>query len=70
MDKDFVSACVGDFNLSKDTAINMQNAVSSCKPSNPMWLAPEIVKGNSDFTVASDIYSFGMCMWELYTGKD
>ncbi|GMH42656.1 hypothetical protein BSKO_10575 [Bryopsis sp. KO-2023] len=68
VEKDFVSACVGDFNLSKDTPQYANTVASSCKPSNPMWLAPEVVKGRSDFTVAADVYSFGICLWELFTG--
>lgn len=34
-----------------------------------MWLAPEIAKGVSDFTVATDIYSYGIILWELLTGR-
>src|SRR4051794_35853087 len=32
------------------------------------FLAPELLK-NKPYTTASDIYSFGMIMWELITGK-
>ncbi|CAI2166227.1 10609_t:CDS:2 [Funneliformis geosporum] len=31
-------------------------------------IAPEVFQGNK-FTTASDIYSFGMIMWELMTGR-
>ncbi|CAD7700656.1 unnamed protein product [Ostreobium quekettii] len=69
VDRDFVSACVGDFNLSKDSHHNLnQNLVSSARPSNPMWLAPEVAKGR-DFTIAADVYSFGIILWELLTGR-
>src|SRR6266542_6471964 len=32
------------------------------------YMAPEILQGK-DYTTASDIYSFGMIMWELITGR-
>lgn len=68
--RDYISACIGDFNLSRDKpSMNLLSIASSARPSNPMWLAPEIAKGLSDFTIASDIYSFGIIMWEVLTGR-
>ena len=32
------------------------------------YMAPEILQGK-EYTTASDIYSFGMIMWELMTGE-
>ncbi|RGB30935.1 kinase-like domain-containing protein, partial [Rhizophagus diaphanus] len=32
------------------------------------YMAPEIFQGR-EYTKASDIYSFGMIMWELMTGR-
>ncbi len=32
------------------------------------YMAPEIFQGKG-YTMASDIYSFGMIMWELITGR-
>src|SRR6266498_1289029 len=32
------------------------------------YIAPEILQGK-EYTTASDIYSFGMIMWELMTGR-
>src|SRR6266542_659571 len=32
------------------------------------YMAPEILQGK-EYTMASDIYSFGMIMWELMTGR-
>src|SRR6266542_2133559 len=32
------------------------------------YMAPEILRGK-EYTTASDIYSFGMIMWELMTGR-
>lgn len=40
--------------------------LSSMVASNPRWLAPEILAG-LPYTVAADVYSFGVIMWELLT---
>ena len=40
--------------------------LSSMVASNPRWLAPEIL-GGLPYTVAADVYSFGIIMWELLT---
>lgn len=37
---------------------------SSLQVTNPRWLAPEILKGNVA-SFASDIYAFGIVLWEL-----
>lgn len=57
---------VCDFNLSRvmeETAV-----LSSVAASNPRWLAPEILSGRG-YTCASDVYSFGLILWELLTWK-
>jgi len=33
------------------------------------WMSPEQLTAPSDVTVASDIYSFGVVLYEMYTGK-
>ena len=55
---DFGFACHGD-------ACTMWSGMG---PTNPRWLSPEI-NLNSSFTAASDVYSFGMLMWELLTWR-
>lgn len=68
---------VTDFNLSKfieqkqlgenggDIADNGNDLNSG--PNNPRWLAPEIVSGASGFTFATDVYAFGVVMYEMLT---
>ncbi|KAK9814855.1 hypothetical protein WJX73_000289 [Symbiochloris irregularis] len=57
---------VCDFNLSR---VMEQTAVlSSMAASNPRWLAPEILGGRG-YTFSSDVYSFGIILWELITWR-
>jgi serine/threonine protein kinase len=35
---------------------------------NPRWLAPEVL-GNEEYSSPSDVYSFGIMMWELAVRK-
>ena len=67
IEKDYVGAAVGDFNLSKDTDLSVQS--QAVRPSNPMWLAPEVAQGKADFSIAADIYSFGILLWEIATAQ-
>lgn len=57
---------VCDFNLSRvmeETAV-----LSSMAATNPRWLAPEILAGRG-YTFSSDIYSFGIILWEFLTWR-
>jgi len=61
---DNMSAKVADFGLAKfrdgDENSNTMGSVA--------WMAPEIIENASTFSLASDVYSFAMCMWEMVTG--
>lgn len=59
---------VGDFNLSKlqNEAPLSSDPGSNGSPGNPRWLAPEVLEGKKA-TPASDVYSFGIILWELLT---
>src|SRR5438045_9789925 len=55
----------GDLGISKSaTAVNTEKEIYGIIP----YVAPEIFQGQK-YTKASDIYSFGMIMWELMTGR-
>ncbi|GMI32757.1 hypothetical protein TrCOL_g5739 [Triparma columacea] len=68
-------AKVSDFGLSKsdvtmNTATVMSLATSGGFKGTPQWSAPEILEeGISAFTEKADMYSFGVIMFEVLTGK-
>jgi serine/threonine protein kinase len=65
VDKNYnVKIC--DFNLSKVMECTNSNVTSSLISVNPRWLAPEILK-ETGYSKASDVYSFGIVMWEMMT---
>ena len=54
----------GDLGISKSTMEEDDGEIYGIVP----YIAPEIFKGQK-YTTASDIYSIGMIMWELMTGR-
>ncbi len=63
-------ARLSDFGLSKGKS-NMVSTID--KHSDALeWMAPEVVLSGGDkraFTAEADIYSLGMVLWEIWTGK-
>ncbi|KAL4441022.1 hypothetical protein ABPG77_010453 [Micractinium sp. CCAP 211/92] len=55
---------VADFNLSR--LVQESSRTSSAAVMNPRWLAPEVLHG-ARATLASDVFAFGLVMWELLT---
>jgi len=63
-----MEAKVADFGLSKMKMVESQS--SSYTMGSIAWMAPEVVANASNFTKASDVYSFGIILWELFSGED
>lgn len=62
-----ICAKIADFGLSSRMYIpSLQEKSSNRNVGNPIWLAPEIIN-EDEFTEKSDIYSYGIILWELYT---
>src|SRR6266536_6671925 len=60
-------ACIGDLGISKSATESTDDNNNENYGIIP-YMAPEIFKGQK-YTEASDIYSFGMIMWEFMTGR-
>ncbi len=68
-------ALVGDFGLTKPMQDRARYAASSgTGATNPRWMAPELLTdmelGESHYTTKSDIYAFGMVLFELLTWRE
>jgi serine/threonine protein kinase len=55
---------VSDFNLSK--VMYDSSRSTSLQAMNPRWLPPEVLSGG-EFTMAADVFAFGVIAWELMT---
>ena len=55
---------ISDLGISKSSMDNDDNEIYGVIS----YMAPEILQ-RKEYTIASDIYSFGMIMWELITGR-
>lgn len=56
---------VADFGISTKKSTNLNSKVGTLN-----WLAPEILNGSASvYLESADIYSFGMILWELVSGR-
>lgn len=60
-------AKLSDFGLSKTRATSVKT--TQRKSEAVQWLAPECFTRNGIYTAQSDIYSYGVILWELMSGK-
>ncbi|PRW05806.1 Serine threonine- kinase CTR1 [Chlorella sorokiniana] len=68
VDKDW-NVKVADFNLSKlMSGSRPESSLTTGGVMNPLWLAPEVMNAETP-TVAGDVYSFGMVLYELLTWR-
>jgi len=54
-------AKVADFGLSQKKEVGATGT--------PLWMAPELLRNDSGNTAASDVYSFGIILYEVYSRK-
>lgn len=55
-------AKVADFGLSQKKRVGATGT--------PFWMAPELLRRETENTTASDVYSFGIILYEVYSRKD
>ncbi|KAL6060410.1 Myotubularin-like phosphatase domain [Balamuthia mandrillaris] len=60
-----VVAKVCDFGLANNVGWQLVGR----KVFNPVWLAPEIMRGE-EYNTKADVYAYGVVLWELLTGKE
>lgn len=58
---------ISDFGMSH--VLGEEVVLSTLCGVNPRWLAPELLSPGNPFTKASDVYAFGILMWEALTFK-
>ncbi|XP_008794232.1 serine/threonine-protein kinase STY46 [Phoenix dactylifera] len=64
------NACLGDMGIV--TSCNSVGEVTEYETAGYRWLAPEIIAGDPESvteTWMSNVYSFGMVLWEMITGE-
>uniref|UniRef100_A0A0D9Z5X0 Protein kinase domain-containing protein n=1 Tax=Oryza glumipatula TaxID=40148 RepID=A0A0D9Z5X0_9ORYZ len=65
------NACLGDMGIV--TPCNNAGEVTEYETSGYRWLAPEIIAGDPESvseTWMSNVYSYGMVLWEMVTGEE
>ena len=55
---------ISDFGLARET----YRTTRMSQAGTYAWMAPEVIK-NSIFSKASDVWSYGVLLWELLTGQ-
>ncbi|KAI8472959.1 MAG: kinase-like protein [Monoraphidium minutum] len=60
---------ITDFGLAKTRRQTYVTGVNSLRGTLP-WMAPEVLRSPDTVDEASDVYGFGVVMWELWTGAE
>jgi len=58
---------VADFGLSKMIEEKCTSTMTAC--GTPCWTAPEVLR-HQTYSIRADVYSFGICLWEMATRSD
>mmetsp|Transcript_29045 Transcript_29045/g.57788 ORF Transcript_29045/g.57788 Transcript_29045/m.57788 type:complete len:1358 (-) Transcript_29045:61-4134(-) len=63
-------AKVSDFGLSQKRQVNATDNKKNGVTGTPYWMAPELLSHQSSNSTATDVYSFGVILYEVYSRKD
>uniref|UniRef100_A0A6B2L7C1 Protein kinase domain-containing protein n=1 Tax=Arcella intermedia TaxID=1963864 RepID=A0A6B2L7C1_9EUKA len=58
---------VADFGLSRHLEESFAKEMTAC--GTPCWTAPEVIR-NEHYDMSADVYSFGVCLWEMMSRSD
>lgn len=59
---------VSDVNVRQLVDVDVNNQMSTLSAMSPHHMAPEVLlAGHAELTPACDVYSYGVCLWELLT---
>lgn len=61
-----IDIAVGDFGSSRLTAAGA--SAMTANVGTAQWSAPELLMGADDYGCEVDVYSFGILLWELFSG--
>ena len=50
-----------------DVSIEQPDGVMTRAPGTLQWMAPEVFRGDTRYTTAIDVFSYGIVMWEVAT---
>ncbi|KRY41705.1 Serine/threonine-protein kinase TNNI3K, partial [Trichinella spiralis] len=59
-------ALVADFGESR--FVDSRDIDMTRQPGNLRWMAPEIFLQSGSYTTKADVFSYALCVWEIYTG--
>lgn len=62
--------CFAFLHLSCKTTGLSQKHKTGAAAGTPFWMAPELLRGTSANTAASDVYAFGIILYEVFSRKD
>ena len=62
-------AKIGNLGLAKAEWASIQTIGDAKQSQSFAWMAPEVLGRGGTYTAASDVYSFGLLMWMIFTGE-
>ena len=68
--KDHNEICISGLGSMRDISLYEEYVKLTSTPDNELdirWMAPELLMASKTFTIKSDVWAFGVCLWEIWT---
>jgi len=65
-----VAVKLSDFGTSRDLSFYEKNLQMTKGVGSPLYMAPEVLKGSTNYTFAVDVYSFSYIIYFVFSGQD